>query len=138
MSVYSYGRALARTASRQPDAIALHYEGEATTYRRLEENSNRLARAYAELGVGEGDFVTISLPNGREIVESFFACWKLGATPQPVSARLPDAERDAIVELADPSLVVGVAEGSYGKTSAGTERAPATQACKPQSLGTCP
>jgi bile acid-coenzyme A ligase len=36
------------------------------------------------------------------------AAWKLGATPQPISSRLPTAERRAIVDLANPSLVVGV------------------------------
>jgi len=33
--------------------------------------------------------------------------------PQPLSSRLPAAERDALVELANPRLVLGVAEGSY-------------------------
>jgi bile acid-coenzyme A ligase len=106
-SICSYGRALARHASRDPGAIALIHEGRATTYRELEENSNRLARAYADRGVVEGDFVTISLPNGRRAVESFFACWKLGATPQPVSSRLPLHEREAIIELVNPRLIVG-------------------------------
>lgn len=32
----------------------------------------------------------------------------MGATPQPISSRLPAAERRAIVDLANPSLVVGV------------------------------
>jgi bile acid-coenzyme A ligase len=36
------------------------------------------------------------------------ATWKLGATPQPISSRLPPIERRAIIELANPSLVVGV------------------------------
>jgi bile acid-coenzyme A ligase len=35
------------------------------------------------------------------------AAWKLGAVPQPVSPRLPDRERAAIVELADPAVVLG-------------------------------
>jgi bile acid-coenzyme A ligase len=43
-------------------------------------------------------------------VESLFAAWALGAVPQPISHRLPPLERAAIVDLADPSLVVGVPE----------------------------
>lgn len=107
MSTSSYGRALTQHALLAPDAIALIHEGQATTYGQLEANSNRLARVFAERGVVEGDFVTISLPNGREVVASFFACWKLGATPQPVSSRLPLQEREAIIELVNPRLVVG-------------------------------
>ena len=53
-------------------------------------------------------FVTIGLPNGIEFFEATIAVWKLGATPQPISSRLPAAERHAIIELANPSLVVGV------------------------------
>ncbi|MGC7299561.1 acid--CoA ligase, partial [Mycobacteroides abscessus subsp. massiliense] len=48
------------------------------------------------------------LPNSVEFFAAQIAVWKLGATPQPVSWRLPLAERRAIVELADSTLVVGV------------------------------
>jgi len=72
----------------------------------LEHRTNRLARTYERLGVAEGDFVTIGLPNGIDFYEAAIAAWKLGATPQPVSYRLPQRERDEIVALAKPSLVV--------------------------------
>ena len=74
----------------------------------LEARTNRLARAYLGLGVTPGSFVTIGLPNGIEWFEATIAVWKLGATPAPVSAKLPRLELDAIVELANPSLVVGL------------------------------
>ncbi len=114
----SYGRALGWLAEQQPDAPALIHEGTRRTRRELEQRSNRLARAYAELGVGEGDMVTLALANSIEFFEACMAIWKLGATPQPVSARLPERERRAIVELADPSLVIGVEPGSYGARAA--------------------
>ncbi|MFO0689997.1 MAG: AMP-binding protein [Myxococcota bacterium] len=107
MPLVSYGRALSLHAERQPDAIALVHEGRTTRYGELDRAANRLARLFARCGVGEGDFVTLALPNGREFVEALFACWKLGATPQPVSPRLPRAERDAILALVAPKLVVG-------------------------------
>lgn len=34
------------------------------------------------------------------------AAWKIGAVPQPLSARLPAAERDAVLAVAAPALVV--------------------------------
>ena len=115
MPLLSYGRALSVKAEREPTAIAVTHEGVSTTFRALEAGANRRARAFAERGVAEGDFVTLALPNGLEFIESFFACWKLGATPQPISARLPYAERDAIVELVDPKLIVGVEPGEHGE-----------------------
>ena len=58
--------------------------------------------------MGQDDFVTVVLQNGIEFFEAAFAVWKLGATPQPVSAKIPKAELEAILDLANPSLVVGV------------------------------
>lgn len=110
MPTLSYGRALQRHAGSRGEAVALVHEGRATTYAELERGANRRAHAFARLGVEVGDFVTLALPNGTALVESLFACWKLGAVPQPVSPRLPRSERDAIVALADPRLVVGVPE----------------------------
>jgi bile acid-coenzyme A ligase len=53
--------------------------------------------------------VTIALPNGAAFVATTIASWKLGAIPQPVSARLPVRELDAIIELAKPRVVVDTA-----------------------------
>jgi bile acid-coenzyme A ligase len=118
MSILSYGRALSRNAERKGEAVAFVHDGRTTTHAELEASANRLAHAYARRGVVEGDFVTIALPNGIEFVQSLFACWKLGATPQPVSPRLPQQERDAIIELVDPKLIVGAQAGEQeGRTS---------------------
>lgn len=110
MPMISIAQALADNASRDPHRPAVTCGDESIGREEFERRSNRLARAYAELGVTEGRYVTVALANS---VEFFVACasiWKLGATPQPVSYRLPDRERQAIVELADSALVVGVDE----------------------------
>jgi bile acid-coenzyme A ligase len=57
--------------------------------------------------------VTIALPNSTGWFVAAAAAWKLGAIPQPVSARLPERELEAIVELADPSVVIGVEDGTF-------------------------
>ena len=104
----SLARVAAYWAQQQPNEIALVHEAESLTWQQLEGKSNQLARAYQDLGVKQDDFVTVALPNGIEFFVSCLAIWKLGATPQPVSAKLPKIERDQIIELADPGLVVGV------------------------------
>ncbi len=114
MPTLTYGRAMTWLAERDAQHPALVFEGETRSRGALEARSNRLARAYAERGVRHGDLVTLALPNGIEFFEACLAIWKLGATPQPISARLPEIERSAIVELASPSLVVGVPAGHYG------------------------
>jgi bile acid-coenzyme A ligase len=71
-----------------------------------------MARDLATRGVRHGDMVTIALPNSVDWFVAVAACWKIGAVPQPVSSRLPARELEAIVELADPPVVVGVPPGS--------------------------
>src|SRR5262245_31490914 len=113
MALCSYGRAFSLHAAREPEAPQLACDDRIATRGEVERRSNRLARAYAELGVGEGDFVTLALPNGIEFVEAAIAIWKLGAVPQPISSHLPETERAQLVELAKPCLVIGVAPGTY-------------------------
>ncbi|WP_197911977.1 AMP-binding protein [Kineobactrum salinum] len=91
-----------------PKAKAISCEDDTVTRDELDRGSNRLARAFEAEGVEQGDFVTIALPNSIAFYENVLACWKVGAVPQPVSHRLPLPERQAIVELADSRLVVGV------------------------------
>ncbi len=116
MSEVSLSRIVAHWAEIQPDKPAVDHHGEQLTWTQLEASSNQLARAYQAMGVSEGDFVTIALPNGVEYFQATVAVWKLGATPQPVSSRLPKFERDQIIELGKPSLVVGVEDGEYAPT----------------------
>ncbi|MBW2448699.1 MAG: AMP-binding protein [Deltaproteobacteria bacterium] len=113
MSELSHGRALAWLAEQAPDAEALVFGERRCSRGELDRRTNRLARAYARLGVTAGDLVTVALPNGVEFLEACMAAWKLGATPNPVSARLPESERRAIVDLAKPGLLVGGEPGSY-------------------------
>ena len=131
MAVISYGRALTLHGERDPEAVAFVHDGTSTTHAELDAGSNRRARAFAARGVGVGDFVTIALPNGIEFIESLFACWKLGATPQPISARLPRGERDAIIELVDPALVVGVEPDAQGSLPPGEASPPPGEASSP-------
>jgi bile acid-coenzyme A ligase len=114
VALMSYGRAMAWLAERAPDRAAILHEGTERTRRELDRRANRLARDYEARGVKEGDLVTIALPNCMGFFEACLAIWRLGATPQPISSRLPERERRAIVETADPALVVGVPEGKYG------------------------
>lgn len=116
MAVISLSRIISHWADIQPDEIVLVHEGRQLSWAEFEARTNRLARAYQARGVKPDDFVTIALPNGIEFFEAVFASWKAGATPQPVSARLPKLERDQIVKIGSPRLVVGVPEGDYPQT----------------------
>ncbi len=114
----SISRAITHHAIQRPHEPALTCGDVTLSWREFDGRTNRLARAFAELGVEPDDLVTIALPNSTAFFEAAFAVWKLGATPQPVSARLPGRELEEIVELADSRLVVGIeADRMPGRTS---------------------
>src|SRR6185503_17184547 len=93
-------------AAADPDRPSLTVGDVSLTRAELVATSERVAERFAELGVGPGSWVTIALPNSVEFVQAALATWLLGGTPQPVSHRLPASERAAIVELANPALVI--------------------------------
>lgn len=101
------GTQISRLAAEEPDHPAVTCDGCTLTRGQLESRSNRLARAYAALGVRQGDYVTIALPNSIDWVAATVAVWKLGAIPQPLSARLPDAEYADLLDLRPRALLVG-------------------------------
>ncbi|OBF00213.1 AMP-binding protein [Mycobacterium sp. 852002-10029_SCH5224772] len=98
---------ISQLAQLAPDEPAVTCDGVTLTRAELDRSTNRLARAYAERGVAVGDYVTMVLPNSVEWIQAAVACWKLGAVPQPLSARLPDAELAGLLELRPPALLVG-------------------------------
>lgn len=107
VATMSISRCITELAHRDPDRPAITVGEQTVTRAELDRRTNRLARALARHDVAEGSMVTIALPNSIAFYEFAIAAWKLGATPQPISARLPEAEIDAVVALADPAVVVG-------------------------------
>jgi bile acid-coenzyme A ligase len=108
MALISYGRRLTMLAEQHPDRLAITCGDRSITRADLDSAANRLARDLLEGGATAGDMITVALPNSVEWFIAFAACWKIGAIPQPVSAQLPERELQAILELADPSVVIGV------------------------------
>jgi bile acid-coenzyme A ligase len=102
----SLGSALAAVAARMNDRWAVKCSDKTTSWTQLHERTNRIARGLISRGVRHGDFLTIALPNSIEFIELFYAAWKIGAIPQPVSWRMPLSEMKSIVDLAAPPVVV--------------------------------
>jgi len=105
-NLMAMGHVLNVHAERDPDRPALTFEGVTLTRRELAGRVNRRARALARAGVTAGDFVAIALPNSAAFLELAFAIWALGATPAPLSHKLPQAELDGILELMSPRLLI--------------------------------
>lgn len=92
---------------RDPRSAFLTVDGITLTAGEFDARANRRARALASHGVGEGDMITIALPNSAEFYETTFAAWKLGAVPNIVSSKLAWGEYAQIVSLVQPKVVIG-------------------------------
>src|ERR1700733_10345680 len=108
MAIVSFSRRLADLAAADPSRAAITCGERSVTRAELEAAADALARQLLDDGVKHGEMVTIALPNSIDWFVAVAATWKIGATPQPVSSRLPIRELAAIVELADPRVVLGV------------------------------
>ena len=107
----SFGRRLTLLAAAHPDAPAIIYapqEGDeqTVTWRALDRASNRIARLLAEYGVDARSLVVVGLPNRPEHFFATFAAWKRGALVLPLKATLPRRERDQILAVGNPAVVV--------------------------------
>ncbi len=111
--ILSFPARLSALAAERPDAPAVTCAGVTLTRAELESRGNRLARELQSDGVGVGDFVTIAVPNSVDWFVAYLATWKLGAVPQPVSAKLPGRELGAIVELAGSKVVIGAPDEAF-------------------------
>jgi fatty-acyl-CoA synthase len=100
------GELLARNARREPNRTALVYGDESLTFAELDTRVNRLANALADRGVRRGDHVAVLMYNSLAVVESYFACQKLGACPVPVNFRLAASELAYIFEDSDSVAVL--------------------------------
>jgi len=77
-------------AAREPDRLAILVKPAAgapkrVSYRKLRDDSNRLANALAAQGIGRGDRIAIILPQTPETVVAHFATYKLGAVALPLA-----------------------------------------------------
>jgi bile acid-coenzyme A ligase len=98
-------------AAIRPHDVAVRCGDAELTWQQLDLASNRVARGLLRHGASTGDLVSLLLPNGLDVLVAVFACYKAGATPQPLSPRLTDTERDEILALAEPAVVVVPDEG---------------------------
>ena len=77
---------LAETAAKNPDKIAVVFEGTSFSYRAFDREVERYASLLRAEGVGKGDRVAIQLPKRMEFLFLHFACLSLGAITLPLNA----------------------------------------------------
>ena len=112
----SLGARLSQLAAERPDRPAVTDAHRTVTWSELDRRSNQIARGLQAAGVQPGDLVTIGLSNSVDFIEACYGLWKAGATPQPISHRLPAVEAEAVMDLAEsPILIAGDSIAAGGR-----------------------
>jgi bile acid-coenzyme A ligase len=107
----SYGRRISQLAAERPNELALLFAARdgserACSWAELERRALQVAALLGARGVGQGSLLALGLRNSPEHVLATLAAWKLGACVLPLRWDLPAWERDRLLELARPALVI--------------------------------
>ena len=95
---------LAQRSLSCPDRIALVADGAEVSYAELEAEATWVARRLEAHGVRRGSVAALTMQPRREQVVLVHALMKVGAVLLPLSPRLTDAERAAIVTVEQPTV----------------------------------
>ncbi|KIV94919.1 hypothetical protein PV10_02639 [Exophiala mesophila] len=89
-----------------PDRVFIRFGGKDTTFREMDMLVGRLARGLQTAGIGAGGRVLVMMKNGLEMVTSWLATNRLGATWVPINTELKSITLRNVIESANPSLVI--------------------------------
>lgn len=95
---------LAQRAQSCPERAALIVGDSAVSYAELEAEAIWVARRLAAHGVRRGTRAALTMHPGREQVVVIHALMKLGAVMLPLSPRLTESERNAVLEQERPEV----------------------------------
>jgi bile acid-coenzyme A ligase len=90
-----------------PSQIALIHGDQRWTFGDLDTRSAQWAQFLQGRGARNDDLIAFSRANGPDFFALTFGIYRAGATPAPISPKLPAFERDAILSIMKPRLFVG-------------------------------
>ncbi len=105
------GHAIEPALERVPDRLALVVDGEAVTYRQLDEMTRQVCTALSAAGVGPGDQVALVNLGSALSVATILGAARLGAASAQMNAYLTTGELAQLVELTGTR--VGVAGAPF-------------------------
>ncbi|MDG5780186.1 amino acid adenylation domain-containing protein, partial [Mycolicibacterium fortuitum] len=95
-----------RHVVRDPEAIAVSFDGRQITYGELDQAANRLAQLLVENGVGPGQRVALLFTRSVEAIVAIFAVLKSGAAYVPIDPVVPDSRLSFVLTDSAPVAVV--------------------------------
>ena len=89
----------------RPDKTYLIFQDKKWTYKEFQDETNRMASAFAKLGVKKGDHVAILIPNSPEFLFCYFGAMKAGAAAVTINTLLKADELDWILNDSDSQVL---------------------------------
>ena len=115
------------TASKQPQAPAIHYFDSTITYGELNSLAESLAAALSDLGLGKGDRIALNLQNIPQFPISQYAAWKLGAIVVPLNPMYKEKELEYYLNDSRAKIVVAMEATTYEPVKNAAAKAPVEQ-----------
>lgn len=97
---------LSISASANPNALALLYEGKAWRYHELDRDVNTLCGGLLAHGIQRGQHIAVLMPNSADTVLLIHALIRLGAVLVPLNTRLTADELSYQVNAADCNCLI--------------------------------
>ncbi|MEX3526046.1 MAG: amino acid adenylation domain-containing protein [Burkholderia sp.] len=104
---------IATQARRSPEAIALRCDGEALSYRELDERATRLAQRLRAEGIGPEALVGVCTARSGSMLVAVLAVLKAGAAYVPLDPAYPDAHLAGMIE--DAALACTLVDAAGGE-----------------------
>ncbi|MEO3756631.1 amino acid adenylation domain-containing protein, partial [Streptomyces sp. B6B3] len=98
--------AFAAQVAARPDATAVIAGENSWTYAELDARTNRLARHLLGLGLAPGDRAAVALPRSPDLIETFLAVTKTGATFVPIDTSHPPSRIKHLLTDSNPTLLI--------------------------------
>src|SRR4051794_17667276 len=99
--------ALERGRERYPEKTAVISGDDRWSYAELDAITDRIAARLIAIGVRPGDRVALHFPNCVELVQSYYACFRIGAVAVPLNTRLKGTELEYILNHSGARLYLG-------------------------------
>ena len=138
-----FGTKIHQVAEVNPDGPGVIFAAEdgserTVTFGELDERSTQVARVLSGRGLTVGDHLVVALPNSPEHLVATFAGWKVGAVVVPMRWNLPDWERDRVLAVIGPRLIVDAEHaGLLFEEAMSASTGPLPEVTPPHGWGIC-
>lgn len=106
--------AVENIAKKYPKNIAFDFMGKSTSYAELVRSIEQCARSLKALGIGEGDRVTIAMPNCPQAIYMFYAINRIGALANMIHPLSAEKEIEFYLNESDSAAAITL-DQFYGK-----------------------